>query len=300
MARRSDWIIGVLILLSVVFLLLIFGIGISGLPSGGGALHVSGDRIGVVELKGVILDSQPVVRQLKRLAESKGIKAIVLRIDSPGGGVAASQEIYDAVRKIRESGKPIVVSMGSVAASGGYYVACGADSILANPGTTTGSIGVILEIPNVEGLMKKLGVKFQVIKSGKFKDTGSPYREMTPEERRYLQSYIDNAFQQFVSVVAENRHITRSKVLSFADGRIFTGKQALALGLVDKLGDYQDAIDLAWKMAGLKGKPKVYRVPKRKITLLDLLFGDVSGVLQKLEAAPALKYQLKLTAPVAP
>lgn len=297
MAKKSDWIIGGLILFSIFFLILIFGIGLWGGAGGEGKIRVGGSRVGIVELKGIILESQRTVRQLKRMQESDAIKAVVLRIDSPGGGVAASQEIYDAVRKLRESGKPVVVSMGSVAASGGYYVACGADTILANPGTTTGSIGVIMEIPNVRGLLSKLGIKYNVIKSGKFKDTGSPFREMRPEERKYLQQFIDDAFQQFVSVVAENRNLPKEKVLAIADGRVFTGKQALKLGLIDALGNYQDAVELAWKMAGLKGKPRIYRVPKRKLTIFDLIFGDLNEVLQKVEATPSLKYQLKLDLP---
>jgi len=294
MAKRRDWVIGILILASVLFVAFIFIVGFWGISGDTTGLGISGNKIGLVELRGVIYDSRSMVRKMERMRESDAIRAVVLRIDSPGGGVAASQEIYEAVKSFRESGKPIVVSMGSVAASGGYYVACGADSILANPGTTTGSIGVILEVPNFKGLLDKIGVKFEVVKSGTFKDTGSPYRDMTSRERKYLQSYINDAFGQFVSVVAENRRLKKEEVLSFADGRIFTGQQAIELGLVDRLGDYDAAIRLAAEMAGLKGKPKTYRFPKKKLTIFDILLGDLSGIKNKIESVPVLKYQFKM------
>ncbi len=294
MAKRRDWVIGILIFASVLFVVLIFIVGFWGISGDTTGLGISGNKIGLVELRGVIYDSRSMVRKLERMRDSDAIRAVVLRINSPGGGVAASQEIYEAVKSIRESGKPILVSMGSVAASGGYYVACGADSIVANPGTTTGSIGVILEVPNFKGLLDKIGVKFEVVKSGTFKDTGSPYRDMTSRERKYLQSYIDDAFGQFVGVVAENRRLTKKAVLSFADGRIFTGKQAIKLGLVDRLGDYGTAIRLAAKMAGIKGKPKTYRFPKKKFTIFNILLGDLSEIKTKIESVPALKYQYKM------
>ena len=294
MAKKRDWVIGVLILCFCFIVVLIFAAGFLGISSESASFGISGNKIGLIELEGIILSSRSVIQKLQRLQENDAISAIVLRIDSPGGGVAASQEIYEAVKSVRESGKPIVVSMGSVAASGGYYVACGADSILANPGTTTGSIGVILEVPNFKGLLEKIGIEFLVVKSGKFKDTGSPYRDITDTERRYLQNYIDDAFEQFVDVVAENRNLEIEKVHSVADGRVFTGKQALELGLIDKLGDYTDAIELAAQMAGIKGKPKTYRFPRKKYTILDLLLSDLSEVKNKIEAVPSLKYQFKL------
>ncbi len=293
MAKKSDWIIGGFILFGVLFMILFFVIGITGISSNGSSLKLSGDKIGLIELEGVIISSRKMVREIKRMRESNRIRAIVLRIDSPGGGVAASQEIYEAIKSAREE-KPVVVSMGSVAASGGYYVACGADSILANPGSTTGSIGVIIEIPNFKGLLEKLGIQFNVIKSGKYKDIGSPYRDMTNAEKAQLQSYIDDAYGQFVDVVSESRGLSKEKVLSFADGRVFTGKQAMELGLVDRLGDYDTAIQVAANMSGLKGKPKTFRFPKRKVTFFDLLFGDVSGIFNILNATPTLKYQFRL------
>ncbi len=296
MAKKRDWIIGGLILFCCFIVVLIFAAGFWGISADSGSLGISGNKIGLIELEGVIFSSRSIVQKLERLLESDAISAVVLRIDSPGGGVAASQEIYEAVKDIRESGKPVVVSMGSVAASGGYYVACGADSILANPGTTTGSIGVILEVPNFTELLKKIGIKFLVVKSGTFKDTGSPYRDLTRAERKYLQQYIDDAFGQFVDVVAKNRRLSVDEVRSVADGRVFTGKQAYELGLVDRLGDHKDAIKLAAQMAGIKGKPKTFRFPRKKYTILDLLLSDLTEVKNRFEAVPSLKYQFKIGA----
>jgi len=294
MAKRRDWVIGFLILFSILFVILIFIVGFWGISTQETTLRITGNRIGIVELEGIILDSRSMVQKLIRLRDSDGIRAVVLRIDTPGGGVAASQEIYETVKSIRDTGKPVVVSMGGVAASGGYYVACAADSILAVSGTTTGSIGVILEVPNFKGLFEKIGVKFNVIKSGTFKDTGSPYREMTSGEKKYLQQYIDDAYNQFVEVVVENRNLEKEEVLSIADGRIFTGKQAVDLGLVDSLGNYQDAIKLAARLAGIKGKPKLFRFPRKKYTVFDILFSDLSEIKNKIETTPVLKYQFKL------
>lgn len=295
MARKQDWVLGGIFLAAIILILLFFLFSFGRAPGSSiTTISSGGDRIGLVELRGVIYDSAALVRQFKRYGDDRSIKAIVFRVDSPGGGVAASQEIYEQVRKVRESGKPVVVSMGSVAASGGYYVSCGADSIVANPGTTTGSIGVILETTNVAGLLKKLGVRVDVVKSGKFKDTGSPFRKMTDEEKAYLQGYINNAYHQFVKVVSKERHLPESDVLKLADGRIFTGEQAQQLGLVDKLGTYEDAIQLAAKMAGIKGKPSLVKIQRKKRSLFDLLFSDVQGLLGKIQSAPMLRYQLEL------
>ncbi len=295
MARKQDWVLGGIFLAAFIVILLFFLFSFGNVQrSSVTTISSGGDKIGLVELRGVIYDSASLVSQFKRYGEDRSIKAIVFRVDSPGGGVAASQEIYEQVRKVRESGKPVIVSMGSAAASGGYYVSCGADSIVANPGTTTGSIGVILETTNVAELLKKLGVRVDVVKSGKFKDTGSPFREMTDEERTYLQGYIDNAYHQFVKVVARERHLPESDVLKIADGRIFTGEQALKLGLVDKLGGYEDAIHLAAKMAGIKGKPSLVKIQKKKRSVFDLLFSDARGLLGKIQSAPMLRYQLEL------
>ena len=204
-----------------------------------------------------------------------GVRAVVLRINSPGGGVAASQELHEAVRKFRaESHKKVVVSMSSVAASGGYYVACAGDRIFANPGTITGSIGVIAEWFNYGDLLRWAKMESVVIKSGALKDAGSPTRPLTEEERGYFQGLINNLYGQFVSAVADARKMKYDAVRKLADGRVFTGQEAKTNGLVDDLGTLQDAIAAAGKMAGIPGEPKVVTPPKKQTSLLDLLLGD--------------------------
>jgi len=229
-----------------------------------------GDKIAVVDIKGVITGSRNIVEQIGTYTQDDGVKAIILRINSPGGSVGPSQEIYREVLKAREK-KKVIASMASVGASGGYYVACASDLIVANPGTITGSIGVVMEFSNVEELLKKIGLRSYVIKSGKHKDIGSPLREMTPGEKSILQGVIDSVHSQFVRAVAENRNIEESKVREIADGRIFSGEQAMELGLVDRLGGLQDAIEIAAEMVGIKGKPTVI-YPRRKLSIYELLF----------------------------
>lgn len=217
-----------------------------------------GDRVGVVEVRGIIADSDDIVDALKGFERSSSIKAVVVRIESPGGGVAPSQEIYSAIRKLREV-KPVVASLGGVAASGGYYIASACNTVVANPGTITGSIGVIVELGNVEGLLQKLGIQAEVLKAGTYKDMGSPVRPLTREERRLFQEMIDSVHTQFVGAVAAGRGMDLRKVRELADGRIFSGEQARAVGLVDELGGLQDAIALAADRAGLEGEPRVSR-----------------------------------------
>lgn len=237
----------------------------------------TGKRVAIVSITGQIESADSIVRQIRHWSDRSDVAAIVIRLDSPGGGVAASQEIFEEIGKAREKGKKVVASFGSVAASGAYYIACAVDTVVANPGTLTGSIGVILQFPVFEGLMDKVGVRLETIRSGEFKDVGNPSRSITPREEEMLQSVIDNTYDQFVDVVAEGRGIGRDSVLGFATGAIFTGEQALELGLVDVLGDYQDAIDIAAGMAGLQPDPPVVRAPaKRKIGWLDL-FGSFMG-----------------------
>jgi protease-4 len=227
------------------------------------ALSVVGtDRVALVKIAGMLISSEHVVEELNDYADDSSVKAIVLRIDSPGGGVVVSQEIYNAVKNAKKEGKKVVVSMGSVAASGGYYVAAAADKIVANPGTLTGSIGVKMEFANVEKLLEKIGVKGMVVKAGEYKDIGSPFRDMTAQERKLLQDVIDDVHNQFIKAVAEGRNLPETDVRAIADGRIFTGQQALALKLVDQMGDLADSIRLAGSLAGIKGRPKV--VEKRK------------------------------------
>jgi protease IV len=234
-----------------------------------------GGKVAVVEIRGVISQSSAVIDEIRQHLDDSAVKAIVLRVDSPGGGVGPSQEIYREIQKIRAKKKLVVCSMGSVAASGGYYIACASERIFANPGTITGSIGVVMQFTNVEDLMRKIGIKGVVLKSGEYKDSGSPFRPMTPEEKALLQGVIDNVQQQFVDAVAEGRHLDKEKVRQIADGRIMTGEQAKQLGLVDQIGNLQDAIEEAGKMAGIEGKPLVV-YPKKKYTIWDILLKDIA------------------------
>ncbi len=231
---------------------------------------VGGGNVALVKIEGLLVSSEHAVEELNDYSEDPSIKAIVLRIDSPGGGVVASQEIYNAVKNAKKDGKKIVVSMGSVAASGGYYIAAAADKIVANPGTLTGSIGVKMEFANIEKLMEKIGVKGMVVKAGEYKDIGSPFRDMTDQEKKILQGVIDDVHSQFIEAVAEGRSLPAADVASIADGRIFTGRQALGLKLVDQMGDLADGIRLAGTLAGIKGKPKIVE-KKKKIPFLDYL-----------------------------
>ncbi|MGO0123418.1 signal peptide peptidase SppA [Desulfothermobacter acidiphilus] len=247
-----------------------------------------GGKVGLVYLTGVIAgeggapslfggpaDSRGVIEALGRAEKDPSIKAVVLRIDSPGGSAAASQEISDAVRRVQRAGKKVVVSMGDTAASGGYWVAASADRIVALPATITGSIGVIFETTNLSGLYHKLGVEPEIVKSGPYKDMGNPGRPLTPEERKILQGMVDDIYQQFVNHVAEGRHMPRDKVLALADGRVFTGQQAKELGLVDELGDLHTAVRLAGELAGIKGKPEVQELGYR--SFFQRLFGVPLG-----------------------
>lgn len=231
-----------------------------------------GSKVALITIEGVILDSKEVIEQLEKHRANPSVKAIVLRINSPGGGVSPSQEIYEEVLRTRQvNQRPVVASMGSLAASGGYYVASAADVIVANPGTVTGSIGVLIQVPNISGFLQKIGVKSVVVKSGEYKDLASMTREMTGVERHILQGLMDDVHNQFIDVVAKARKLDRKRVVALADGRIFTGREAKALGLVDQLGNLQDAIDRAAALAGLPGKPKVIQERKRRFFLLDLL-----------------------------
>jgi protease-4 len=234
-----------------------------------------------VEVKGMILDSRETVRQLRHFMKKDDIKAVVLRVDSPGGVVAPSQEIYEEVKKFAAK-KKIIVSMGSLAASGGYYISAPATMIYANPGTITASIGVIIKLSNIEALMDKIGIKATVIKTGKFKDSGSPSRTLTEEDRAMFQSVIDSTHNQFVKAVASGRKLPEDAVRAIADGRVLSGEQALAFKLVDRLGTLQDAIEEAGKQAGIKGEPEVILPPKKKINYLDLL---TEGVEEKFDGA---------------
>jgi protease-4 len=243
-----------------------------------------GDRIGVVDLDGVILSPQPVVGQLKKFGDDSSIKAIILHVNSPGGGVAASEEIYREVKRIRtEKKKKIVVSIESVGASGAYYVASASDKIYADRGSIVGSIGVIAQWVNYGDLLKWAKLKDVVLKTGEFKDTGNPARDLTPAEQAYMQSLIDNMFGQFIQAVADGRGLKYDDVKSFANGKVWTGEQALAMKLIDSVGDFETAVSETAKSVGIRGEPTLVRPERERKTLMDLLLGDVSQYLPSRE-----------------
>jgi protease-4 len=254
----------------------------------------SGDKIAIVEINDVIMSSEKTVEQIKKYREDKSIKAIILRINTPGGGVAASQEIYEEVRKTRDSGKIIVVSMGSLAASGGYYIAVGSNLIIANPGTLTGSIGVIAQFVSIKDLAEKLGITQTTIKSGSLKDAGSPFKQMSDSDKAYFQDVVDNSFGQFLDVVARERKMSKETLLPYANGRVFTGLQAKDYGLIDSLGTFEDAIRITGRMAGIEGEPRIVR-EKKKFSLFEEILGskmeDVTAIKEKLFEEPILQYK---------
>ena len=240
----------------------------------------SNNKIAILDLNGIILESKSVVDQLQKFADNPSIKAIILRIDSPGGGVAASQEIHNEVLRLKKKkNKVFVSSMASVAASGAYYIACATDKIVANPGTITGSIGVIAEWYNYGELMRWAKLKNVVLKSGEFKDAPSPVRDLTDGEKKYLQNLIEDMYSQFLTAVAEGRKLDLETVRKFSDGRVYTGKDAKSKKLVDEIGGLQDAIEIASRLAKISGEPKLVTPPKERRTLLDLLMGDVSEII---------------------
>ena len=269
----------------VTFLVVLFFVGLSGVVLallGKGSLFASRERVGVVDIKGVLTDSRTIIKQLDRYRDDASIKAIVLRINSPGGAVGPAQEILREVEKIRPK-KKIVASLGTVAASGGYYIASGADLIMANRGTATGSIGVIMQFTNVEGLTKKIGLDFFNLKAGRYKDVGSPFRPMTPEDKAYLQVLIDNIYQQFLTDVARNRKIPLAKLKVLAEGKVYTGEEAKQIGLVDEFGNLPDAIDKAGRLGGIKGKVEATYPEKEGFSLLRFLLGqDTEDTLSRL------------------
>lgn len=246
------------------------------------------EKIALVKIEGPIFRSKYIVDEIKEYVKSKTIKAIVIRVDSPGGGVVSSQEIYEAVKRAA-SKKIVVVSMGASATSGGYYLSTPANRIVANPGTLTGSIGVIMEVPNIKGLMDKIGIKSEVIKSGKYKDIASVFRDMGSEERNILQNLMNDVHEQFIQAVAEGRKIPIEDVRKIADGRVFSGRQALKIGLVDELGDLEQAIEVAAKMAGIKGEPKVV-TKKERSPFIELLQGRVLDLWSRYIPTVELKY----------
>jgi len=293
MKNRWIWIsvgVGAVILCTLIFGIIV----VTSLVTGRSELTVS-SGVGLVEVKGLIIDPLETVKQLHDFGKDDKVKAVVLRVDSPGGVVGPSQEIWSAVKRVKEK-KPIIVSMGSVAASGGYYISVPASLIYANPGTITGSIGVLMKFSNLEGLMGKVGMKSFTLKTGKYKDVGSPARIMTADERAMLQSVIENTHGQFVKAVAEGRKLPEEQVREIADGRIFSGEQALGHKLIDRLGTLQDALIEAGRLGGLSGEPQIIKPPKKKSFLLDMLVeesaGKFSSMIRK-EKGFTLNYELQ-------
>jgi protease-4 len=255
-------------------------------------LKTSNSEIALVHVNGMLTDSSEIVRQLSKYRRDAKIKAIIVRIDSPGGTVGPAQEIYDEINKIKESKKIVYASLGSVAASGGYYIACAADYVLANPGTLTGSIGAIMAFNNVEELAKKIGVRPAVIKSGAFKDSGSPLRSMEPKERKLLQNVVDDVHQQFVQAVSLGRNLSEDEVKQFADGRIMTGKQALEFKLVDEFGGLEKTIEIVGKKIGVVGHPSVIE-EKEDLPFMDWLMQSAvsKNLTQSLLPSPSPRLQ---------
>ena len=284
--KKSSFIRRLFFLVLIVFAL----IGILSLASEWIPEQRAQNRIGVIDITGIISGSQHIVNQVKKFRQDKRIRGIVLRIDSPGGSVGPSQEIYDEVLKTREGGKIIYASMGAMAASGGYYIASAAEKIFANPGTLTGSIGVIMAFTNAKGLMEKIGLQPKIIKAGKYKDIGSPARAMTEKERNLLQSVVDDVHQQFIEAIASGRGISIEEVTAIADGRIFTGRQAHSLNLVDELGGLQATIDQLSDKVGIIGAPKIVK-EKPQLGLLDwILKATINQPFMNQSSIPSLQY----------
>jgi protease IV len=294
MSKTAKWLWGIFGFLFLFFaVVMIFIFSLFSESDTEDVSNGSGGTIALVELKEPIVESEGIVRQFKRYRHDPQVKAIVLRIDSPGGGVAASQEIYEEVKKTRDSGKLVVVSMGAVAASGGYYVAVGANRIVANPGSVTGSIGVISQFLQYDNLMNKIGISSETIKSGALKDAGSPFRKMTESDKKYFQEMVNDIYDQFVTTVSVERKLDKAFVKKLADGRVYTGRKAYELKLIDTLGTYEDAISIAASMANISGSPHLIK-ERKKEKLSDMIFGSVDGkidrMVQKIFSKPIVQY----------
>jgi len=243
-----------------------------------------GEKVGIINIEGMISDALPIIEDLKYFRKNDQVKAILVRINSPGGGVAPSQELYREIIKSKNE-KPIIVSMGTVAASGGYYIASAANGIIANTGTITGSIGVIMGFTNFEVLFQKIGLKTSVIKSGELKDMGSPTRPMTPEEEQFLQSFVTEIHEQFINDVSQGRNMPIDEIRSIADGRILTGEQAKKLGLIDRIGNYDDAIQWAGRLGGIQGEISTMHPPKPPLGIIEeLIQNEIHSWISKISA----------------
>ncbi len=285
--------IGILLVIGAVFFVLVYSLG--RFKGEARSFSLQG-KVGVVLIEGVIGDVGDVIDQIDEFSSDDSVRAIVLRIDSPGGGVAPAQEIFRAVQELRKK-KKVVASMGSVAASGGYLIATAAERIVANQGTITGSISAVMHFADVEQILKKIGVRSSVVKSGKFKDIGSPAREMTSEERQLLQGIVDDIYDQFVTAVSESRKIPLDKIKELADGRIFSGRQAFHLKLVDELGGLQDAVAAAAKLAGMEGKPEVVYAARKKTGFwkyfIENMASSLSGEIRRQIGVSGARYLMQ-------
>ena len=305
--RKWIWIAaGVGVFLCVITSLTCVGMGTASLSGGRTTARASRDAVAIVRVEGVIVSgkggdwlysssgnsySESIIERLQFAEDDPSVKAIVLRVNSPGGGVVASDEIYRALLEIE---KPVVVSMGDMAASGGYYISAPASKIVANPTTLTGSIGVISTLPNFEELLDKIGIEMFVIKSGPMKDELSPYREPTEEEIEHWQAITDEAYEQFLGIVAEGRDLPLEEARELADGRVYTGQQALALGLVDELGNLPEAIDLAAELAGIEGEPQIIEY-QRTPSLIEMLLSTFSRIPPSVSLDDFLGIERRLT-----
>ena len=233
-----------------------------------------GEKVGIIRLNGPIIGSEQIIHEFNSFKDRSDVKAIVFRINSPGGTVAPSQEIYEKVKNINLQ-IPVVISVGNLAASGGYYAAMGSSTIVVNRGSIVGSIGVILDYPVATDLLDKIGLRFETLTSGEYKDSGSPTRQVTKKDREYFQNVIDDLHSQFISAVSLGRNLELDEVIDLADGRIFTGEQAISLGLADTIGTLEDAIKIAGKLAGIQGKPKTIQLRRKSSTFLDFMINTI-------------------------
>jgi len=256
-------------------------------------------KVALVNLDYTIISSESIVRQFKKYGEDKSIKAIILRVNTPGGGVAASQEMYEAIRRVRDGGKPVIVSISSLGASGGYYAACGGSIIVADPGSLVGSIGVIINLMNFQVLAEKIGVKETIIKSGELKDAGNPLRELNEKDREYFQDIVDDSYDQFLEVVSRSRKMDKEKLKEYANGRVFTGRQAREIGLIDSLGTLEDAVKIAANVSGIEGEPTIIK-EKERYTLIERILdtfsnGELKSIKEEIKSEfleqPILQYK---------
>jgi len=285
--RKSDRTITIVVL--GILILIILSLVLRGVSRTSTSGSIRGN-IAVIDIKGVIVSAEKITRQINKYRRNSAIRGMIIRIDSPGGGSAASQEIYSEIKRVRDSGIPVIASIASVGASGGYYAALGASKIIANPSSVTGSIGVIVDFPVAVELLSKIGVRVETVKSGEYKDVGSPYREFTRSDEDQLKTVVQDIYNQFVNTVSLERKIDKKELLKIADGRIFTGSQALEVGLIDTLGTFEDAVQMIGQMAGITGRPKLVYPQKRNLTLFDVLFSNVDEVLSLFASIPTLNY----------